>query len=620
MFDIENIKDPEFLKNLNKKELKKLAEEIRSFLIENISKTGGHLASNLGVVELSIALHTIFDSPYDKIIFDVGHQSYTHKILTGRAKDFKTLRKKDGLSGFQSIKESEHDCFETGHASSSISALSGFLRAKKEGKDIGECVCVIGDSSIAGGMAFEALNYLGALKDENPIIILNDNKMGISKSVGSMSKLLNKIRGTGFMIGFKKVIYHIFPQCIINFFRRIIRAIKAFIQNDNIFEDLGFQYMGPIDGNDINSLLKILKKAKSCKVPCVVHVTTEKGKGYKLAEEDVYGDYHGVPPFDINTGLPLKKQDENYHSWSKVISQSICELEKDFNIDVVVPAMITGSKLGTFKTLYPNKIIDVGIAEEHAATMAASMALSGLNVFLPIYSTFAQRAYDQINNDICRHNAHVVIGIDRAGIVGEDGATHQGIFDIAYLGHIPNITITMPRSDLEAYSLLKYGFMQKNPFVIRYPRGSIKTNLLFTEATDIIKPSWEIINEGKSIIIISYGSNVNMINNLVINNNIDALVINARFIKPMDNEMLDYLASLELPILTYEEVVLDGSLSSKILLYFNKMKKNVNLNIMTLPDEFIPHGEIEKIKEELKMDSNAILKRIELILCESTKN
>lgn len=613
MFDLENIVDPSFLKKLKKKELIKLAEEIRSFLIENISKTGGHLASNLGVVELTIALHTIFDSPHDKIIFDVGHQAYVHKILTGRAKDFKTLRKIDGLSGFQSISESPHDCFETGHASESISAIAGFLEAKKKGADIGECICVIGDSSIASGLAFEGLNYLGSLKNQKPIIILNDNKMGISKSVGSLSKLLNKIRGTGFMIRFKKIIYRIMPAFIINFFRRIKRGIKGFIQNDNIFEDLGFQYMGPVDGNDLPSVIKILRKAKNCKVGTVVHVITEKGKGYPQAEEDIYGDYHGVPPFDIETGKPVKLQEEGYHSWSKVISQSIVKLHDEYQINVIVPAMITGSKLGTFKTLYPDDIIDVGIAEEHAATMASSLALSGKNVFIPIYSTFAQRAYDQINNDICRHNAHVVIGIDRAGIVGEDGSTHQGIFDVAYLGHIPNIVITMASTDNEAYSLIKYGYNQKNPFVIRYPRGSIKTDLDFTDLK-ITKPSWELLKEGKDIVIVSYGPNVLRLLDLVTKNNIDAYVVNARFIKPMDEEMLKYISSLKLPIFTYEEVVIDGSLTSKMLLFYAKNNISVNLQMMTLEDSYIKHGDIPSILKYLKMDDDSIIERIRSIL------
>ena len=617
MFDLEAIKDPTFLKKLKKKELEILADEIRSFLIENISKTGGHLASNLGIVELTIALHTVFDSPHDKIVFDVGHQVYTHKILTGRASKFETLRKIDGLSGFISREESEHDCFETGHSGESLSAISGFLRAKKDGVDIGECIAVIGDSSIASGMPFEALNYLGSLKEEHPIIVINDNKMGISKSVGALSSLLNRIRGMGFAIKMKKIFYRILPQCIINFFRRIIRGIKAFIQNDNIFEDLGFRYMGPVDGNDIHSVIKILTRAKKCRVPCVVHVITEKGKGYKKAEEDVYGDYHGVPPFDINTGLPLKPASENSHTWSKIISESVLKLEEEFNIDVIVPAMIGGSKLGKFKTMYPDKIIDVGIAEEHATTMASSLAMSGVNVFLPIYSTFAQRAYDQINNDICRHNAHVVIGIDRAGIVGEDGSTHQGIFDVAYLSHIPNIVISMPSTPDEAFALIKYGFVQKNPFVIRYPRGSMITDLSFSEAEEIEKPSWIKMTDGNKIIIISYGPNVKMIEELCIENKISATIVNARFIKPLDTKMLDELVDLRLPFLIYEEVVKEGSLASMILLYFAKKHYNCYVDVMDLPCNYIKHGEIKAIKERLEMDPLSIRKRIELIINEN---
>ncbi len=617
MFDIKEIKDPSFLKKLKNKELEFLAEDIRSFLIENISKTGGHLASNLGVVELTIAMHYVFDSPIDKMIFDVGHQAYIHKILTGRAKDFSSLRQFQGLSGFQNRKESDHDCFETGHASSSISAMAGFLQAKKEGINIGEVIGVIGDSSIAGGMAFEALNYLGTLKEQHPIIILNDNKMGISKSVGSMARVLTKIRGTGFVIQFKKITYRIMPSFFINFCRRIKRGVKGFVQQSNIFEDLGFQYIGPVDGNDLHSVIKNLKKAKALKMPCVVHVITEKGKGYKQAEDDRYGDYHGVPAFDIETGFPVKKRENDLHSWSKIVSESIIKLEPDHKIDVVIPAMITGSKFGTFKNLYPDKIMDVGIAEEHAATMASALALSGVNVFLPIYSTFAQRAYDQINNDICRQNAHVVIGIDRAGIVGEDGETHQGVFDIAYLGHIPNIIITMPSTEDETYSLLKYGFEQNNPFVIRYPRGSVTNNLQNFKDLEIKKPKWNQLTDGNDLVIISYGPNVRMIEKLVIDHKINASVINALFIKPMDNNMLIQLAKLNKPILVYEEVVKDGSLSSKIALFYAENNISVNLSFMVLDDKYIPHGDIKTLKKELKMDEESILDRISDLLNEN---
>ena len=614
---IEDIENPSFLKNMKRQELEVLASDIRKFLIENISKTGGHLASNLGIVELTIALHYVFDSPYDKLIFDVGHQSYVHKILTGRAKDFSTLRQYGGMSGYIKRNESPHDCYEAGHSSTSISALSGFLKAKEQGAPIGEVVAIIGDASLTGGLAFEGLNYLGSLKEQNPIVVINDNKMGISKSVGAMSKFLNKVRGTGFMLKIKKFTYKIMPNCIINLYRKIARGIKGFIQNDNIFEDLGFQYMGPVDGNDINSVIKILKKAKSVHNPCVVHVITQKGLGYHNALYDSHGDYHGVPPFDILTGEPIKKSLPDMHSWSEIISEGIIKLEESKKINVLIPAMINGSKFEKFQTLYPDLLIDVGIAEEHAAVMATSMALSGAKVFYPVYSTFAQRAYDEFIHDVARHDTNVVIGIDRAGIVGEDGDTHQGIYDIAYLSHIPNMIISMPHNPEEAFSLLKYAFEQKHPVVIRYPRGSQTCDFTKDIVFKKIEPVWEVLKEGKKAIVISYGPNLNEIISILDSNNLDVMVVNARFIKPIDTKMIDYLVSLDLPILVYEEVVRMGGLNALILDYLNTKNNNKHIEVMAIDDIFVPHGDIPSIKKSLGIDMDSFIKKVREIINEA---
>lgn len=602
MFKLEDIKDPSFVKNLSRKELDVLASEIRDFLIENISKTGGHLASNLGVVELSIALHYVFNSPDDKFIYDVGHQTYTHKILTGRAADFKSLRKIDGLSGYANRSESKHDYFEAGHSSTSLSALAGLLFTNGKNSNI----AIIGDASISGGEAMEALNYLGALNKKS-IIILNDNKMAISKNVGALSNFLTGLRGNSYTIGASNVIKKIFPKFIYNFFEQIIRSIKGFLQPKNIFEDLGFQYFGPINGNDMKSLIRVLKKAKKLKTKCVIHVITEKGKGYKYAEEDKVGDYHGVGSFDIETGYPTKPK-EGYVSYSEIISEGNIKLEEKYNQYIVTPAMINGCKLAKFGEMYPDKLLDVGIAEAHAATMVASMALSGNKVFLPMYSTFSQRAYDQILHDIARHDVNVVIGIDRAGIVGEDGSTHQGLYDVAFFNHIPNITITMPSTPEEAWGLLDYGFSINHPFVIRYPKMSVKCNLNDVKAITINNPSWEIINEGNKGILITYGPRIISIKDKIIKNNMDITVVNARFIRPLDYNMLDKIFNMNKPILIYEEVVESGSMALDILKYANG--KNVKIDMMSFKDEFIPHGAINDILKRYNMDDDSVIERL----------
>lgn len=590
--DLEAITKPGFVKQLNIKELEELACQIREFIIENVSKTGGHIASNLGVVELTIALHYVFDSERDKFVFDVGHQTYAHKILTGRAKEFKTLRHIDGLSGYAKRSESKYDFFEAGHSSTSISALAGLLFTNPENKNI----AIIGDASISSGISMEAINYIGALEDKKAIIILNDNEMSISKNVGALSNFLTGLRGNGLIIKIKKLVYKITPEWIMNIYRKIIRGMKGFIQPDNIFEDLGFRYYGPVDGNDLNSVIKILTKAKNADKSCVVHLITKKGKGYEKAEEDKIGVYHGTGPFDVNKGVvedPLKV------SYSEIISESIIKLEEKYDIHVVIPAMIYGSKFNKFQGLYKDKLYDVGIAEEHATIMAASLALGGKKVFLPMYSTFAQRAYDELLHDIARQNLNVVIGIDRAGIVGEDGDTHQGVFDVAFFNHIPNTVITMPSTPNEVISLLDYAYKQEEMFVIRYPRLSINYNLDDLCIEEITSRNWKKIKNGTKGIVISYGPELIKLSEEL--NDFDVTIVNALFIKPMDLKMLDDLFNLNIPIIVYEEVVNEGSLGQHIKEYaFDKKFKN-EIYLMNIKDEFIPHGTIIELKERYKL-------------------
>ncbi|MFA5741964.1 MAG: 1-deoxy-D-xylulose-5-phosphate synthase, partial [Candidatus Izemoplasmatales bacterium] len=441
MIDLLKIDNPAFLKKLSLDELNELADQIRDFLIENVAKTGGHLSSNLGVVELTIALHYVFESPKDRLIFDVGHQGYTHKILTGRAKDFPSLRKINGLSGFLKQQESVHDVWEAGHSSTAMAALAGFEIVRQINHDTYKNVALVGDGSLNSGLSFEALNFLGQRQNLAPIIILNDNEMSISKNVGTISKMLTSMRTTKPYLKATRKGNRI-PHFLKNWKERIARMIRGLAKNMTIFDEFGFKYYGPIDGHNLKTLIKYLQIVKFLNKPCVLHIITKKGKGYPFAENDMDGHWHGVKPFNIKTGLPLDGKAENEHSWSNIISEYLCERAKnnpDFRI--VIPAMIAGADLYKFQNNYPNQIIDVGICEAFAVCFAGGIAMENKSVFVPVYSSFLQRAYDQVSHDVARQNLHVVFGIDRSGLVGEDGETHQGLYDIAFLRHIPNMQI-----------------------------------------------------------------------------------------------------------------------------------------------------------------------------------
>lgn len=602
--NLTDIKDPSFIKDLSEKELKALAKEIRTFLVEHIAKTGGHLASNLGVVELTLGLHYVFDSPKDSILFDVSHQAYTHKILTGRANQFNTLRQKDGLSGYASYKESPHDKWESGHAGTSISAMVGYLYANKLKNEHHQVISVVGDASITNGTNMEALNLLGSDHNYKGIIVLNDNRMSISKSVGAFSNLFSKLRGSRLHHFFRRVFDKILPNFLWHMANRVNRMIKAIFQRKNIFEDMGYTYLGPIDGNNIKRVIRSLELAKRIKSSVVLHVITQKGLGYPYAELDLEGSYHGVGPFDIETGKTIKPSSEP--SWSEVISYLIEKLMDQHDIFVVMPAMLVGAKFSNFQQKYPHRLLDVGIAEEHAAVMSASLALNKVNVFLPLYSTFSQRAYDQILNDIARPNLKVIIGIDRAGFVGDDGSTHQGLYDVSMFLSMPNVIVTMPRHMDEAYGLLQYAYQQNNPFVIRYPRGITPIMELKSE---MIKPSWEILTKGTHAVI-AYGPILNDILDLIDTHALTITLINARYIRPIDEAILHEVAKTNDKIIVYEQTHASGSLYQKVLDFLNRFDYDNKVISLSAYNKIINQGSIKENEKEANLDLDHLLKTI----------
>ena len=609
MIDLMSIKDPSFIKNLNKKELKELVFQIRQFLIDSISKTGGHLSSNLGVVELTVAMYYVFDSELDTFLFDVGHQSYVHKILTGRAKDFTSLRQINGLSGYINRKESKYDVWESGHSSTTISAMSGMIIADDNPNK--RVITLIGDSAITSGVSLEGLNFLGQMKDKNPIIILNDNKMGISRTVGSLSKVFAKLRGRNNR-KVKSTLNKITPNPIARFSHQIKRGIKGFIQQDNIFEDMGFDYYGPYDGNDIMSVIKVLKNVKKTKGPVIVHMLTKKGKGYKMSEEDKNGTYHGVGPFDVETGLPLKITKNNFESYSKIVADYLYEKRKTTDFYIINPGMKSGAKLEDFANQYPDSFFDVGIAEEHATVMAAGMAISKKNVVCLMYSTFAQRAYDYILNDVARQNLKVIFGFDRAGVVGEDGSTHQGIYDVAMLSHMPNMKILSPSNAKELIDSFNYAFEKcDGPIVIRYPKSITAYDKNNTDFTLIGDLSWKMIKDGNEGIVITYGDMVNRALDVINNSKLNVSLVNAISLKPIDKILLKKLFEKNLPITVIEEAVACGTLYSKIVEFkeengFTSKVKHLAFDV----DTIVTHGKIDDVLKSFGMGDNDILNAI----------
>lgn len=608
--EIGNIKNPSFLKKMSVFELEELSKNIRNFLIDKISITGGHLSSNLGIVDLTIAIHKVFNAPKDKIIFDVGHQSYTHKILTGRAHEFDKLRQYNGLSGFQKMSESIYDCYEAGHSSTSLSAALGYAIARDLDKKKHNVVAIIGDGSIGNGLAYEALNHIGSLNTKL-IVILNDNEMSISKNVGAIHNTLDKIRSNFKNEKIKKVPY--LGKKIKSGTKLIKESFKKiYMKEGYLFEEFGFTYYGPINGHDYDEMISYLEMAKKSNRPVLLHVITEKGKGYKYAESDIEGIWHGISPFDKETGI-IKSKNDGLISWSEVISNHLIDIAKtNKDIVAITPAMANGSKLNKFKEIYKDRFIDVGIAEEHALVMANSMAIAGKKPFVSIYSTFLQRGYDQVFHDIARMDSNVVIGIDRAGIVGEDGETHQGLYDIAFLNHIPNMIIAAPKNSSEAKGILEFAFNSKHPFAIRYSKQRIEYN---NESIVISDYSWEEIKKGSDAVIITYGDFVNNAKIIVNNLKKDKLnigIINARFIKPIDTSMLDKIIKAKKPIIVYEEACLIGSLGSMISSYI--VNSNTKIKCFGIKDTFVKQGKYDIIIKKLGLDVDTMTSNIKEFL------
>ena len=613
--NILDIKNPKFLKKMKIKDLEILAKDIRNFIVDKVSVTGGHLSSNLGVVDLTIALHKAFDSPKDKIIFDVSHQCYTHKILTGRAKEFDNLRKLDGLSGFQKRDESIYDSYEAGHSSTSISAALGMALARDKQHKNYNVVAVIGDGSMGNGLPYEAINHIGATKTKL-IIILNDNEMSISKNVGGLHNSLDKIRANhGYYEAkdrtrkfLKKI--PIIGSPISNGIGRIKDSMKKiYLKEGFLFEELGLRYYGPINGHDYKEMFDYFEMAKEETEPVIIHVITKKGYGYKPAEDDLVGAWHGVGPFNKETGEFLAKKDDLI-TWSEVISNNLIELtKKDNDLVVITPAMAGGSKLLKYKELFPNNFFDVGIAEEHALVLANGMSIEGLIPFVSIYSTFLQRGYDQVIHDIARMNTHVILGIDRCGIVGEDGETHQGIYDLTFLLPIPNLIIATPKDSIEAGNLLYTALLSKRPFAIRYSRDKVK----YVETKYNIIPigSWEIVENGKDAVLITYGSL--MKNALIIKDklkNIDLAIVNARYQKPIDEKMYKNILNKYKYIFIYEEQTYINSLGTYLVNYANELDYNGKIKIFAIQDEYVKQGKKEEVLKRLGLDPDSIIKKI----------
>ena len=609
---LDKINGPDDVKKLNETELRELAEEIRSFLIEKISHTGGHLASNLGVVELTIALYLAFDLPKDKIIWDVGHQSYTHKILSGRKDDFDGLRQYGGLSGFPKRKESPFDAFDTGHSSTSISAGLGMAQGRDVLGEEYSIVSVIGDGALTGGMAYEALNNAARLK-KNFIIVLNDNKMSISENVGGISRYLSNLRADeGYNLLKKNVAgtlakVPMIGNDLVDTLLRTKNSIKQFLIPGMWFENMGITYLGPVDGHDVKGLAKIFSEAKKINHAVLIHVMTKKGKGYRPAERNP-SSFHGVEPFDIETGKPLGQK--LYPSYTDVFSREICKIaETNEKLVAVTAAMPDGTGLKRFSRLYPQRFLVVGIAEEHAVTSAAGMAAAGLKPVVVVYSSFLQRAYDQIVHDVCIQNLPVLFCVDRAGLVGSDGETHQGIFDLTYLSSIPNMSVIAPKNLWELREMLQFAVDYEGPMAIRYPRGQAYRGLKEFLAPVEYKKS-EILYDEDSIALLAVGSMVSTAEHIrtkLKEEGHSCTLVNGRFIKPVDTDVVDYLARNHRCIVTLEENVLRGGYGERITDYVQKHYPAIRVVNIALPDAYVEHGNVSKLRSDLGIDSDSIL-------------
>ena len=611
---LDRINEANDIKKIEPEAYDALASEIRSFIIESVSEHGGHLASNLGVVELTMALHLCMDFPNDKLIWDVGHQTYTHKLLTGRKEDFSGLRTFGGMSGFPKHKESPCDAFDTGHSSTSISAALGYARARDLKGEDRTVVAVIGDGSLTGGMAYEALNNVSHLKS-NMIIVLNDNKMSISENVGGLSKHLTALRTRESYMDFKmdvekklKQIPHV-GDSVARSVKKSKDSIRQLFVKGGFFEDFGIKYIGPIDGHDIKEMVRVLNALKRLNEPVVMHVVTQKGRGYVPAEKNPSA-FHGVGSFDIATGESLASKSLTYTS---VFSKTICRLGKAHpDVVTICAAIPDGTGLTAFQKHFPDRYFDVGIAEQHAVTFAAGLAAGGMHPFVAVYSSFLQRAYDQIVHDVCIQNLPVVFCVDRAGLVGADGETHQGIFDLSYLSMIPNMTVCAPKNKYELYDMLYFAYQYHGPIAIRYPRGSAYEGFK-NMRPPIEYGKSELMFEGEKIALVAVGSMVQtavQVREKLLDKGINATVVNARFVCPLDTECLDRLSRDHQWIVTMEENVLKGGFGEACGDYLLAKHEDVRLIHVGVPDVYVEHGGVDQLKKTLHMDADSIVERI----------
>lgn len=611
---LERIKKPNDVKKLTLSECVTLAEEIRQFLIQSLSETGGHLASNLGVVELTIALHRVLEFPQDKLIWDVGHQAYTHKILTGRKDQFPTLRKTDGLSGFPKRNESPCDAFDTGHSSTSISAGLGMVRARDLKGESHTVVSVIGDGALTGGMAYEAMNNAAEL-NKNFIIVLNDNEMSITKNVGGMSSYLGNLRTaspyTELKVGVAQALKKIpkVGEGMVDALHKTKSSIKQFVIPGMLFEHMGLTYLGPVDGHNIEQLMKIMKDAQRVQGPVLVHVLTQKGRGYAPAMRHP-ARFHGAGPFEIETGLPKSTGKATYTDIFSTVMRKFGDREPD--VVAVSAAMVPGTGLKRFGNMFPDRLFDVGIAEEHAVTFAAGLAVGGLRPVVAIYSTFLQRAVDQILHDVCMQNLPVVFAVDRAGLVGSDGETHHGCFDLSYLSMMPNMTVMAPKNKWELSDMMKFAIRQSGPVAIRYPRGEAYDGLE-DHRDPVVMGKAEILEKGKGVALLAVGNMVKTAEQVYLRlqkEGIYPTLVNMRFVKPLDTELLDELREEHDLIITLEENVKSGGFGEQVLEYYTQRQSYIHIQMIALEDQFIPHGSVSDLMRQQKIDVDSVESRV----------
>lgn len=610
---IDTLDFPRDIKKLSQKDINILSDELREFLIESVSKTGGHLSSNLGVVDLTLSLFKAFDFESDKIVWDVGHQSYVYKVLTGRKDGFKNLRQFNGMSGFPKRNESSYDFFDTGHSSTSISAALGIARARDLKKEKYNVIAVIGDGALTGGMALEALNDVGFRKTKL-IVILNDNQMSISTNVGGLSRYLNRLRMAPQYNKLKNEIHDSLNQSylgknIAGKISKVKDSIKQLVVPSMLFENMGLKYIGPIDGHNIEAMTGVFKIAKDFDGPIIIHTITQKGKGYALAEKSP-SKYHGVSPFDLESGEPKVSHKNSY---SKAFGDSLTKIARDDEMVVAITAaMPEGTGLKNFSEEFKERFFDVGIAEQHAVTLAAGMASNGLKPVFAVYSTFLQRGFDQIIHDVCIQNLHVVFAIDRAGIVGEDGETHQGVMDLSYLSLIPNMIIVAPKCISEIEILLRWAINKNSPIAIRYPRGGdIIDNI--TPIKEVKEGEWEVINNGSKTCVIATGKMVQhavYVKEMLYEQGINPTIINAVFIKPIDKKLIKEISDRGYNILTIEDNVLKGGLGCAVKDYLMEIGYKGRIKSLGYDDEFIPQGKVDTLYKTYKLDCESIRKSI----------